>query len=119
MGTLYSTATSVAILGVEQSHAGVASATVNAVQQVGGSIGTALLNTIATAATAAYLSAHLAGAGEEATSTAVVHGYTIAYWVGTGIFTAGALITALVLRSGVPEQLRHHGSSAESQPAVA
>ena len=48
--------------GVAPQDAGVTSATVNTAQQVGGSIGTALLNTIATTTTAAYLTSHLADA---------------------------------------------------------
>jgi len=31
---------------------------------------------------------------------AAVHGYTTAYWTATAIFTAGALLTALLYRSG-------------------
>ena len=45
--------------GVPPEDAGVASASVNTGQQLGGSIGTSLLNTVAAGATAAYLTAHL------------------------------------------------------------
>ena len=55
LGLVFSTAISHATLGVEPSEAGVASATVNASQQVGGSLGTALLSTIAASATAHYV----------------------------------------------------------------
>jgi hypothetical protein len=51
-----------ATFGVPATDAGVASATVNTSQQIGGSLGTALLNTIATTATASYL------VGKQATS---------------------------------------------------
>src|SRR5262249_2642785 len=63
-------------LGVDQRQAGAAAATVNTAQQVGGSLGTALLNTIATGATAAYLATH-----ERSTLSlvpALVHGYATA-----------------------------------------
>src|SRR5438105_15513787 len=58
-------------LGVDPRQAGVAAAAVNAATQVGASLGTALLNTIAASATAAYLvgrSAHV-----EVVRAALVH----------------------------------------------
>ena len=45
--------------GVAPQDAGVASATLNTGQQIGGSIGTSLLNTLAASATASYLTAHI------------------------------------------------------------
>ncbi len=48
----------VATAGVAPQDAGVTSATLNTSQQVGGSIGTALLNTIAVSASASYISLH-------------------------------------------------------------
>lgn len=84
-------------------EAGVASATVNAMQQVGGSIGTALLNTLAASAATDYL------AGRDATSKlvqaqATVESYTTAFWWSAGFFAAGALIAFVLFRRGVPEQ---------------
>ena len=69
--------------------AGVASATVNTMQQVGGSIGTALLSTIATSSL-----------GRVPTATSVVHGYTLAFGVSAGIFAVGAIAAALLFESG-------------------
>jgi hypothetical protein len=34
---------------------------------------------------------------------AAVHGYATAYWAATAIFAAGALLTALLYRSGRPD----------------
>jgi len=103
--------------GVQPSDAGVASAVVNTGQQVGGSIGTSFLNTMAASASAAYLTAHLAvlrglagaGAGAGVAAGAVssrssaalaglaeVHGYVTAFWWAAGIFAAGAVIAALL-----------------------
>ncbi len=62
MGTAFMPAMSLATLGVQPRDAGVASAMVNTSQQVGGAIGTALLNTIASSATVAYVKDHIAGA---------------------------------------------------------
>ncbi len=87
-----------ATFGVRASDAGVASATVSASQQIGGSIGTALLSTIATSAATGSL------AGARPTSaliaTATVHGYTTAFAFSAGIFALGALLAALLFRTG-------------------
>jgi EmrB/QacA subfamily drug resistance transporter len=93
--------------GVARSDAGVASATLNVGQQLGGSIGTALLNTIATSAAAAYVTSHLspAVAGSAAaraalTASAAVHGYTTAFWWTAGIFAGGAIVCGALFRRG-------------------
>jgi EmrB/QacA subfamily drug resistance transporter len=94
-------------LGVAPQDAGVASATLNAGQQVGGSIGTSLLNTIFASAVASYLTSHLSRAtlvhGRPAPSLAamaLIHGYTTGFWVAAAIFGAGAVICGALLRSG-------------------
>jgi EmrB/QacA subfamily drug resistance transporter len=96
--------------GVAQSDAGVASATVNTGQQLGGSIGTALLNTMAASATASFLAAHMgpgspgnAAGGhpsQQLISAALVHGYTTGFWWSAGIFACGALVGGTLLRPG-------------------
>jgi EmrB/QacA subfamily drug resistance transporter len=94
LGLVFSTAMNSATLGVEASDAGVASAIVNACQQVGGSLGTALLSTLAASAATSFLS------GSRPTATlaaqAAVHGYTTAFAVSAGIFAAGAVVTGLL-----------------------
>jgi EmrB/QacA subfamily drug resistance transporter len=94
---------------VAPSDAGVASAVVNTGQQVGGSIGTSLLNTMAASAAAGYLSAHLSPrlmvAGRPAPALmqlAEVHSYTIAFWWAAGLFAAGAVVAAILFRRGAP-----------------
>ena len=94
-------------LGVAPQDTGVASATLNTGQQVGGSIGTSLLNTIFASATASYLASHLSQAtlvhGHPAPSLiglSLIHGYTTGFWVAAAIFAAGAVICGLLLRSG-------------------
>jgi hypothetical protein len=72
---------------------------VNTCQQVGGSIGTALLNTIAASALASYLLAH--GHSPLATADAAVHSYVVAFWVSAAIFAGAAVVCGLVLRPGV------------------
>jgi EmrB/QacA subfamily drug resistance transporter len=88
--------------GVAAEDAGVASASVNTGQQLGGSIGTSLLNTVAASATAAYLTAHVVGGRVSAalTAQALVHGYTRAFWWSVGIFGFGAIVAASLFRWG-------------------
>ena len=57
-GLIFAPAINTATLGVARSDAGIASAMVNTMQQVGGSIGTALLSTIAASTTASYATSH-------------------------------------------------------------
>jgi EmrB/QacA subfamily drug resistance transporter len=96
LGLVMSTAMNNATLGVEHSDAGVASATVNASQQIGGSIGTALLSTI----TASAISSFVAGAGAPPSKAllaqAAVHGYTTAFAWAAGIFAIGAVVAAVL-----------------------
>lgn len=69
MGTAFMPAMSLATLGVEPRDAGVASAMVNTSQQVGGAIGTALLNTIAASATTSYIADHIGSATSSRSSS--------------------------------------------------
>jgi MFS family permease len=103
LGTVVAPAMSLATSGVAAADAGAASAAVNTVQQVGGSIGVALLSTMASDAVTEYLSGRnpkdpgvLAQAG--------LKGYSTAYWWSAGIFAIGLVVTALLYRRGVPQQ---------------
>ena len=84
-----------ATLGVPRRDSGVASAMVNTSQQVGGSIGTALLSTLAVSATADYIATNGPGA------QAAVEGYVTAFWWAAAIFAVGAIVTGALLRSDV------------------
>jgi EmrB/QacA subfamily drug resistance transporter len=84
-----------ATLGVPRQDSGVASAMVNTSQQVGGSIGTALLSTLAISAATDYVVTN----GPSA--QAAVEGYITAFWWAAAIFAAGAVVTGALLRSGV------------------
>ena len=88
---------SVATLGLDPRQAGVGSALANAATQVGGSLGTALLNTAAAGATTAYLALHGA-----AMTAALVHGYAVAAGCGAAVFVAAALVAALLITAGPP-----------------
>jgi hypothetical protein len=81
--------------------AGIASASVNTGQQLGGAIGTALLNTIAASATTSYLAGHLHGRPSPLlVHLALIHSYTTVFWWCAGIFAAGAVICGALLRRG-------------------
>jgi len=78
--------------------AGVASATVNTMQQIGGSVGTALLSTFAASAASSYAASH--ATATDAVAQAAVHGYTTAFWWSAAIFAAGAIVCGLLMRPG-------------------
>ena len=100
MGLSFVPMSSTALVGVEASDAGVASALVNTTQQTGGSLGVSLLNTVAASATASYLKGHATGAGSAAVKTAAaVHGYTTAFTVSAGLLGAAAILALLMVRA--------------------
>ena len=108
LGLTFAPGFSLATLGVHANDSGVASATVNTMQQVGGSVGTALLNTIAATAASTYAAAHLSHATNPVglqllKANAAIHSYTTAFWWAAGIFAVGAVVVALVLRPGIPQ----------------
>jgi EmrB/QacA subfamily drug resistance transporter len=95
MGLIFAPAFSTATLGVQRSDAGIASAMVNTSQQVGGSIGTALLSTIFASAAASFASAHAQAAN--LAGQAAVHGYITAFDWAAGLFGVGLLLALLIL----------------------
>jgi EmrB/QacA subfamily drug resistance transporter len=99
MGTAMSTGINTATLGVQPADAGVASATVNTMQQVGGSVGTALLSSIAGTATAAAL-AETPGSDP---AVATISGYSAAFTTAAILFAAGAVVCGLLVRGGRPQ----------------
>jgi EmrB/QacA subfamily drug resistance transporter len=109
LGLVFGCGLNTATYGTAAADAGVASALVNTCQQVGGSIGTALLNTIAASALASYVVTH--GSSPAALAGAAVHSYVVAFWVSAAIFAGSAVVCALVLRSGVLSQ-QEAGSAA-------
>jgi EmrB/QacA subfamily drug resistance transporter len=101
MGMTFVPMSSTALVGVEPKDAGVASALVNTTQQVGGSLGTALLNTVAATAATGYLADHAHAVS--AVQTAAVHGYTTAFTVSAGLLAAAAVVAGVLVRAS-----RHH-----------
>lgn len=85
---------STATLGVDPRQAGVAAALVNSSQQLGASLGTALLNGVATSATAASAGFH---------AQAVVHGFAEASWLAAGLMLAAALVARVAINAPRPK----------------
>ncbi|MER6083004.1 MFS transporter [Streptomyces sp. NPDC001833] len=112
IGTAFMPSMSLGTHGVEAKDAGVASAMVNTSQQVGGSVGTALLNTIAASSTASYLLSHAHGAA--GTKTALVHGFSTAYWWGVGFLVISAVISLFAVNAPKPGH-----ASASNEPEAA
>lgn len=88
LGCVFTPAISTATARVDRVDAGIAAAVVNTAQQVGGSVGLALLNTVAASAAAV----HPAGR-----AVALVHGYTTAAGVAAGLLLAGAALAAVLI----------------------
>jgi EmrB/QacA subfamily drug resistance transporter len=107
LGLVFAPVFNTGTFGVGPRDAGVASATVNTGQQLGGSVGTSLLNTIFASAVASYIAAHLSPAtavggrpGPQLNGLALIHGYTTAFWVSAAIFAGGAILAVILFRNG-------------------
>jgi EmrB/QacA subfamily drug resistance transporter len=97
MGMVFASAMATATFGVQAGDAGVASAMVNTMQQIGGSIGTALLSTLAASAVADRLAEAAVRPDAALAAQAAVHGYTTAFWWAAGIYAVGGVICAALL----------------------
>ena len=103
LGLVFAIAFEVGTMGVEAGDAGVASAMVNTTQQVGGSIGTALLSTIFATAVAGFLATSSSPDSPAAQAQAAVHGYSVAFWWSALIFLVAAVVCGLVMQSTLPD----------------
>ncbi|MFF0729890.1 MFS transporter [Streptomyces sp. NPDC004134] len=101
MGFIYAAALRTGTSGVEPRDAGIASACVNTGQQLGGAVGTALLNTIAATATGNWLESNVQGQPSQSQlDLAAIDGYTTVFWWCTALFAIGAVVAGLMLRGG-------------------
>jgi EmrB/QacA subfamily drug resistance transporter len=94
LGITNAPAVSTALHDIEPAESGVASAMVSVSRQLGASIGTPLLNTVATSATAAYLAAH-----PHTRVGAIVHGHVVACRWGGALLVAASVATALLINA--------------------
>jgi predicted MFS family arabinose efflux permease len=107
-------ASSTALVGVGHHDAGVASAVLNTSQQIGGSLGTALLNTLFAGAVTAYLTDNPItdpAKAEAITGSALIHGYHVSFFWGAMLFV-GALVTALAFITAHKEDVPAEGMAA-------
>ncbi|MFF5056013.1 MFS transporter [Micromonospora sp. NPDC000663] len=96
LGFTFVPLSSLALVGVPEHDAGAASATLNATQQIGGSLGTALLNTMYTSAVAAYLVGRVPNPVNQI--EALVHGYRVAFAWGAALIVLAGLVTLVLVK---------------------
>lgn len=75
-------------------------------QQIGASVGVAVLNSVAAGATAAYLATHGA---EHHRAAALVHGFTVATACAALVLVAGADAAALLINAPAPRRRTQPG----------
>ncbi len=114
-GMIFAPAINTATFGVARQDSGVASALVNTMQQVGGSIGTSALSTIALSATASYLISH--HTSPLAPAVAATHGYTVAFTVSAALLGLGFILAIVLLPS--KRRLTELRNAAATAPAAA
>ena len=99
IGLVFAPAMSAATDRVDRDHAGVASASVNTFQQIGGSVGTAVFSAVAASAASDYLVGKNP-ANALVAANASLESYTAVFFWSAVVFALGAIISALVLRHG-------------------
>ncbi|WP_407915662.1 MFS transporter [Kitasatospora sp. NE20-6] len=119
MGLVFMPSMSLSTLGVAPHETGAASAIINSAQQVGGSIGTALLNTIAASVTASWLVGRDA-ADPLVVNEGAVHGYAVATTVAMGILLAASVIAFFMIdHRPAPGEAADAGAETPSRAAAA
>ena len=101
MGLVFVPLTLTAVSGVDGDEAGLASALLNTMQQVGGALGLAVLATVAVDAKNSFLTTLPHRTSNTSINLATTHGYTTAFWVSASIAVVSLLVSVLVIR--VPE----------------
>jgi len=114
LANIFAPGFSTATANVPRYDTGVASAMINTMQQVGGSLGTALLSSIFASAVTSYATSHAPGPGLEAAAT--VHGYTVAFWVGAALFVLAAIAVAALIK---PTRQTREAIAREAEPVAA
>jgi MFS family permease len=99
-GLTVSSAVNSATSVVEPADAGAASATVNTSQMIGGSIGTALLNSLAVSAVGAYLATH--GGQARAAAHAATLRYDVVFTISAAVLVIGSAFVGALARGELP-----------------
>ena len=110
MALVFIPLTSTSLHGVSGRDTGVASAMVNTSQQIGGSLGVALLNTIAATAATSYAATH-SELGKMVQPFAVTHGFTVAFKVSAALLFAGALVLFFFINVGKDSLVETEGAA--------
>jgi EmrB/QacA subfamily drug resistance transporter len=101
MALVFIPLTSTSLHGISGRDTGVASAMVNTSQQIGGSLGTALLSTIAVTATTNYSVANNVAQGDMVGGAfAATHGFTVAFQVSAAFLFIGAIVLFFFINIG-------------------
>ena len=95
-GLLYTTTFATATVGIDERDTGVASAMLNTAQQIGGSVGTALLSTLFASAVTSYATDN---PGPRVAEAASINGFTTVFWWAAGITLVGAIVSFFMMRS--------------------
>jgi hypothetical protein len=98
LGLVFAPTQNAATSGVEHRDAGVASAMINTMQQIGGSIGTALLSSFAAGAATHYMNGKVPSA--QVAAQAQLASYHTVFWWSCGFFLLAAAVSALLFRTG-------------------
>jgi predicted MFS family arabinose efflux permease len=98
MGLVFVPITLMATGGVDANDAGLASGLFNTAQQVGGSLGLAILATLAASKTSSVLGGVHGSVSAAATNAAKVSGYHVAFIAAAAMLAAGGVILAATVR---------------------
>jgi EmrB/QacA subfamily drug resistance transporter len=109
MALVFIPLTSTSLHAVSSHDTGVASAMLNTSQQVGGSLGTALLNTIAATASASYATANVA-LGERLQPFAMTHGFVVAFKWSAVLLFVGAIVLYFFINVGKDSLVETEGA---------
>ena len=109
MALVFIPLTSTSLHAVSPRDTGVASAMLNTSQQIGGSLGTALLNTIAATATTTYITAN-SQMGEMVRPFALTHGFTVAFTFSAGLLAVGAVVLFFFINIGKDSLVETEGA---------
>jgi EmrB/QacA subfamily drug resistance transporter len=104
MGVFFVVSASLALTRIEDHDAGVGSAMLNTSQQIGGALGTALLNTIFASAVTNWLADHAgSGSPQLLAGEAAIHGYHVAFWIGAAFIAAATLLVLFMVNARTEE----------------
>jgi predicted MFS family arabinose efflux permease len=109
MALVFIPLTSTSLHGVSNHDTGVASAMVNTSQQIGGSLGTALLNTIAASATVTFTAANTQ-LGDKVMPYAMTHGFTVAFKFSAALLFIGAIVLFFFINIGKESLVESEGA---------